>query len=108
MKPNEIEILLKEKGKSINKVSEEIKIAQPTLAKLLKKDLRLTSLENALKIAEYLNCTIEELIYNKEPLNENYVEISNKIKNRNNEEYKIINNFIDFIDNTKKDLLKNQ
>ena len=106
MKPYEIEKLLKEKGKSINKVSDEIKIAQPTLAKLLKKDLRLTSLENALKIAEYLNCTIEELIYNKEPLNKSYIEISNKIKDRNNEEYKIINNFIDFIDSTKKDLLE--
>lgn len=107
MNDKDIEIQIKKKAKSILNASKEMGIKQTTLDTALKRGLRNSTMSTVIKIAEYLNCSIDELIYNKEPLNENYIEISNKIKNRNNEEYKIINNFIDFIDNTKKDLLKN-
>lgn len=106
MNDKEVEIQLKRKARSILNASKEMGIKQTTLDAALKRGLKNSTMSTVIKIAEYLNCSIDELIYNKEPLNENYIEISNKIKNRNNEEYKIINNFIDFIDSTKKDLLE--
>lgn len=95
MEKNKLKELLKEKGGSIANVGKTIGIPDTTIKGILSRGIDVATVKNIKAIADYLNITIDSIVYDVEPKEIKIQNIENKLKKLSDRDLSIIENLLD-------------